>query len=163
MSLKLDLLAVVFLVGLDPPTQAHDIYSHLKDWWGNSCCDDQDCRPVPYRVTPTGVQMLVYGDWIAVPDHVIQYRALPGDTGETAGGIGAAKSATRATAAWTVQLSAQSCRPTPPRSRGLPLPFEKVASGLFHKGASEKYGRASQVGVLYSPHLGWSSHPEGNV
>ena len=53
---------------------------------GNSCCNDQDCRPVPYRVTPAGVQMLVHGDWIAVPDHAIQYRALPGDTGETAGG-----------------------------------------------------------------------------
>ncbi|WP_157934601.1 hypothetical protein [Microvirga ossetica] len=34
MSLKLDLLAVVFLVGLDPSTQAHDIYSHLRDRFG---------------------------------------------------------------------------------------------------------------------------------
>ena len=41
---------------------------------------------MPYRVTPTGVQMFVDGEWIAVPDHTIQYRALPGDTGETAGG-----------------------------------------------------------------------------
>jgi len=40
---------------------------------------------VPYRVTPAGVQMLVNGSWIAVPDHTIQYRSLPGDTGETAG------------------------------------------------------------------------------
>ena len=86
MSFKLELLAAICLISFEPPTEAHDIYSPLKDRWGNSCCNDQDCRSVPYRVTPAGVQMLVYGNWIAVPDHVIQYRALPGDTGETAGG-----------------------------------------------------------------------------
>jgi hypothetical protein len=86
MSLKLELFAAICLVSFEPPTEAHDIYSPLKDRWGNSCCNDQDCRPVPYRVTPAGVQMLVNGDWIAVPDHTIQYRALPGYTGETAGG-----------------------------------------------------------------------------
>ncbi|MET0528228.1 MAG: hypothetical protein ABW003_07780 [Microvirga sp.] len=86
MSLKLGLFAILLFVGYEPTTEAHDIYSPLKDRWGNSCCNDQDCRPVPYRVTPAGVQMLVYGNWIAVLDHVIQYRALPGDTGETAGG-----------------------------------------------------------------------------
>ena len=86
MALKLELLAVICLISFEPPTKAHDIYAPLTDRWGNSCCNDQDCRPVPYRVTPAGVQMLVHGIWIAVPDHVIQYRALPGDTGETAGG-----------------------------------------------------------------------------
>jgi hypothetical protein len=86
MSLKLDLLTAIALLSFEPPTDAHDIYSHLKDRWGNSCCDEKDCRPVPYRVTPTGVQMFVDGEWIAVPDYAIQYRALPGDTGETAGG-----------------------------------------------------------------------------
>ena len=86
MSLKLELLAAICLISSEPPTEAHDIYLPLKDRWGNSCCNDQDCRPVPYRVTPTGVQMLVHGIWIAVPDHAIQYRALPGDPGETAGG-----------------------------------------------------------------------------
>jgi hypothetical protein len=30
--------------------------------------------------------MFVDGEWIVVPDYMIQYRALPGDTGETAGG-----------------------------------------------------------------------------
>jgi hypothetical protein len=86
MSLKLELLAAICLISFEPPTEAHDIYSPLKDRWGNSCCDEKDCRPVPYRVTPTGVQMFVDGEWIAVPDYAIQYRALPGDTGETAGG-----------------------------------------------------------------------------
>ena len=86
MSLKLDVFATILLIGFEQPTDAHDIYSHLKDRWGNSCCDNEDCRPVPYRVTPAGVQMFVDGDWIAVPDYTIQYRALPDDTGETAGG-----------------------------------------------------------------------------
>ena len=86
MSLKLELLTAICLISFEPPTEAHDIYSPLRDRWGNSCCNDQDCRPVPYRMTPAGVQMLVNGIWIAVPDHAIQYRALPGDTGETAGG-----------------------------------------------------------------------------
>jgi hypothetical protein len=27
------------------PTLAHDIYSHLTDETGASCCDDGDCRP----------------------------------------------------------------------------------------------------------------------
>ena len=86
MSLKLDLCAAIFLISFEPPAQAHDIYSHLKDRLGNSCCDDKDCRPAPYRVTPAGVQMLVNGTWIAVPDYTVQYCALPGDTGETGGG-----------------------------------------------------------------------------
>jgi hypothetical protein len=54
MSLKLDLLAAIALLSFEPPTQAHDIYLHLKDRLGNSCCDDKDCRPALYRVTPTG-------------------------------------------------------------------------------------------------------------
>ena len=86
MSLKLELFTAIALVSFEPPTEAHDIYSPLKDRWGKSCCDDEDCRPAPYRMTPAGVQMFVEGEWIAVPDSTIQYRALPGDTGETDGG-----------------------------------------------------------------------------
>lgn len=86
MSLKLDLCAAILLVGFDPPTEAHDVYPHLKDRWGNSCCNEEDCRPAPYRVTPHGVQMFVNGEWIAVPEYTIQYRLLPGDTGESGGG-----------------------------------------------------------------------------
>jgi hypothetical protein len=86
MSLKLDFLVAILLVSFEPSTEAHDIYSHLKDRLGNSCCDDQDCHPAPYRVTTTGVQMHVEGKWITIPNDTIQYRALPGDAGETAGG-----------------------------------------------------------------------------
>ena len=51
MSLKLDLLAVLFLVGFEPAIEAHDIYSQLSDSRGVSCCNESDCRPTPYRVT----------------------------------------------------------------------------------------------------------------
>ena len=86
MSLKLDLCAAILLISYELPAEAHDIYSPLKDRGGKSCCDDGDCRPAAYRVTPTGVQMFVEGEWIAVPNAAIQYRTLPGDTGETDGG-----------------------------------------------------------------------------
>ena len=86
MSLKLDLFTAIALLGFELPADAHDIYSPLRDRLGNSCCHEGDCRPAPYRVTPTGVQMFVEGEWIAVPDFTIQYRALLGDTGETDGG-----------------------------------------------------------------------------
>ena len=42
-------VAVVLAVSLPLPIQAHDIYSHLRDEGGGSCCDDRDCEPVPYR------------------------------------------------------------------------------------------------------------------
>ena len=86
MSLKLELVAAIALLGFELPAEAHDIYLLLKDRSGNSCCHEGDCRPASYRVTPTGVQMFVEGEWIAVPDFTIQYRALLGDTGETDGG-----------------------------------------------------------------------------
>ena len=74
------------VASLSLPIQAHDIYSPLKDRWGNSCCDDRDCQLAPYRLTARGVQMLVDRLWIDVPSDKIQYRAILGDTGETGGG-----------------------------------------------------------------------------
>jgi hypothetical protein len=68
------------------PIEAHDIYTTLKDRFGASCCSEHDCRPAHYRMTASGVQMLVSGEWIVVPNETIQYRTLEGDTGETAGG-----------------------------------------------------------------------------
>jgi len=86
MSLKPVLFAVTLSVGFELPSDAHDIYSHLTSSAGVSCSNEYDCRPASYRVRTSGVQMIVYGDWIDVPNDKIQYRALPGDAGETAGG-----------------------------------------------------------------------------
>jgi hypothetical protein len=80
------LIALVLTVSLPLPLEAHDIYSHLKDKSGASCCDDRDCQLAPYRFTVNGVQMLVAKRWIDVPSEKIQYLAIPGDTGETGGG-----------------------------------------------------------------------------
>jgi hypothetical protein len=84
MSSRTALVAIVLAASL--PIRAHDLYSHLRDEVGASCCDDQDCRPALHRVSASGVQMLVDQRWIDVPDERIQYRALLGDTGETGGG-----------------------------------------------------------------------------
>lgn len=35
------------LINLLLPAQAHDIYSHLTDQEGGSCCNERDCRPAP--------------------------------------------------------------------------------------------------------------------
>jgi hypothetical protein len=79
-------VAVVLAASLSLPIQAHDIYSHLKDKLGTSCCDNRDCQLAPYRFGATGLQMFVDKRWIAVPSDKIQYVAVPGDTGETGGG-----------------------------------------------------------------------------
>jgi hypothetical protein len=86
MLLRTALVSAVLIISLPLPTHAHDIYSHLRDERGESCCDDQDCRPALYRLTAWGVQMYVDQQWINVPNERIQYRALPGDCGETRGG-----------------------------------------------------------------------------
>ena len=39
-----------------------------------------------YRIVESGIRMHVYGLWVDVPEDKVQFRALPGDTGETAGG-----------------------------------------------------------------------------
>ncbi len=68
------------------PIRAHDIYKDLLTRSGLPCCHDGDCRPVPYRLTPKGVQMFVDGQWLDIPRGSIQYRTLAGDRGETGGG-----------------------------------------------------------------------------
>lgn len=79
-------LAFGFLTLSAGPLAAHDIYTHLKNSAGRSCCDGSDCRPVPYRQTSSGVQMLIEGVWVTIPDSQVEQRAIEGDTGETGGG-----------------------------------------------------------------------------
>jgi hypothetical protein len=68
-------------------TEGHDIYSELMDRLGeSSCCNETDCRPAHCRVTAAGVEMLIDDEWVRVPNEVIQYRTLHGDTGETHSG-----------------------------------------------------------------------------
>jgi hypothetical protein len=82
MSLEIILIAVTAcaLLVAPSPVESHDIYSGIYSKQGVLCCDESDCVPAPFRVTPDGVQMLVRGVWISVPRWYIQYRVLPGDT-----------------------------------------------------------------------------------
>ena len=67
--------------------EAHDIYSELMDHLGeSSCCNETDCRPANYRISAAGVEMFLDDEWVRVPNEIIQYRSLDGDTGETRGG-----------------------------------------------------------------------------
>ena len=89
MSLRQISTALGLLLGLQvaPPTEAHDIYAHLTNSAGKSCCDGSDCRPARYRSTSSGgIEMLVHDRWIWVPRGSVQYRLLEGDAGETNGG-----------------------------------------------------------------------------
>ena len=65
------------------PTHGHGLYTGLMTRDGTkSCCNDRDCRPVKYKITSGGVQMLVADQWLRVPESVIQYRTLPNDVTE---------------------------------------------------------------------------------
>ena len=83
---KLSLAGAVFGAIWSAPVLSHDIYSNLTDKSGKSCCNKHDCRPAHFRVSPAGVSMLVEGSWLRMPDDLIVYRTLMGDTGETRGG-----------------------------------------------------------------------------
>ena len=79
----------VLLAGLafvTAPAHGHDIYVNVTNRFGFNCCNGQDCRPAPYRATASGVEMFIDGRWLPMSDNDIQYRAIPGDTGETNGG-----------------------------------------------------------------------------
>jgi hypothetical protein len=78
---------IAILILASACAEGHDIYSGLKDRSGeSSCCDETDCHPAHYRITSAGVEMLLDDEWVGVPNNVIQYRSLDGDTGETRGG-----------------------------------------------------------------------------
>ena len=47
MSLKLELLTAIALLSFEPPTDAHDIYSHLKDRWGTVVAMRRIVDPCP--------------------------------------------------------------------------------------------------------------------
>jgi len=89
MPLRQIWVVLFLLLGLHltSSTQAHDIYAHLTNRAGKSCCDGTDCRPARYRTTSSGgIEMLVHDRWIWVPRGSVQHRVLEGDTGETNGG-----------------------------------------------------------------------------
>jgi hypothetical protein len=140
MSLKLDLFTAIALLGFELPADAHDIYSPLRDRLGNSCCHEGDCRPAPYRVTPTGVQMFVEGEWIAVPDFTIQYRRSLVTRVKQTGDIGAGRYRTVRATGWTMQPTAPSYHRTRQQFLDRSLPFVRGPSDPSHEEACPSDG-----------------------
>jgi hypothetical protein len=43
---------------------------------GVSCCNNQDCRPAPHRVTPNGVEFYIAGKWFMPPvERLIEHES----------------------------------------------------------------------------------------
>ena len=64
---------------LEGHAKFHHWYHTLKqpDNAVASCCNNQDCRPVKYRVTPQGVSMLINGRWLVVPQSKVMEKETP--------------------------------------------------------------------------------------
>jgi hypothetical protein len=66
----------------EPPGHSmfHDWYQQLRQPGTNrSCCSLRDCRPVPYKVVPSGVVLSVGGKWIQVPRERLIESETPDD------------------------------------------------------------------------------------
>lgn len=83
---KAGLISFAIVAAFATISDAHDIYTNLRNSKGLSCCDEGECRPAYYRRGRFGLEMFVFQRWIAVPDTAIEYRFLDGDPGETNGG-----------------------------------------------------------------------------
>ena len=58
----------------------HNWYQQLRQpGTSRSCCSMRDCRPVPYKVVPTGVTMFVGGKWVHVPQERLMESETPDD------------------------------------------------------------------------------------
>jgi hypothetical protein len=80
--------AFVFAFGVASSAFAHDPAGHAKHHdelykslkqpgTGMSCCNNMDCRPVPHRITTTGVEFFVHGRWLLPPaSKLIELPAL---------------------------------------------------------------------------------------
>ena len=117
--------ALITILFLSEAARAHDIYTHLKSRSGKSCCDNSDCRPAPYRITSSGVEMLVGETWVWVPRGIIEYRMLEGDTGRPTAATGA-ESGTKAASSRTARFYPRRLLPRP--NRAVPAPVASTWS-----------------------------------
>jgi hypothetical protein len=83
---KIGLICTFILALGTIPSEAHDIYMHLRNERGVSCCDGTECRPAHHRMKGRLVEMRVNGKWFTIHQDLISFRSLEGDTGETKGG-----------------------------------------------------------------------------
>lgn len=50
-----------------------------------SCCNQKDCRPVKYRHTSKGIEMLIAGAWITPPAERVMMKDTPDAGGHWCG------------------------------------------------------------------------------
>jgi hypothetical protein len=125
MSPNIAMFCVAALLASSNPAGAHDIYSRLVDKWGAPCCNETDCRPARFRVTPQGVEMFVAGRWTPVPNENIQYRALTDDRGETGGGHWCGQTGWGFDGIGNIDLAwVTRCAILPPNFSSLPTPVQ---------------------------------------
>ena len=79
-------MGAILLALWSGPSQAHDIYIHLRNSRGVKCCDGSDCRPAHYRWNGRLVEMQIDGKWFTIHDDLITFRSIEGDDGTTRGG-----------------------------------------------------------------------------
>lgn len=88
--------ATLCVVMFASPSFAHDhaghakhhehFYKNLKQPGSNvSCCNDQDCRPAPHRVTPHGVEFFVGNRWFMPPADRLMEVTTPDASGHWCG------------------------------------------------------------------------------
>ena len=65
--------------------QYHEWYLGLEDGHGNSCCNDQDCRPAAHVFRKGVLYMLIEGQWRWVPKHATRYVTTPNAGGHWCG------------------------------------------------------------------------------
>lgn len=75
---KLTAAAMLFALMFASNSAAHDPAGHAKHHdelykslkqpgTGMSCCNNNDCRPVPHRATAAGIEFFVHGRWLMPP------------------------------------------------------------------------------------------------
>jgi len=83
-----------------------------------------------------------------VPDHVIQYRALPGDTGESGGGHWCGE--IRYTPGDGVDYSTH-CAILPPNATSLPRPFFTLREGRIQPFPNRRYAPLVSLCLTQAP------------
>ena len=56
-------IAFAFAILAALPAIAHSHYGGWRTATGGSCCNDQDCRPVPYEIRADGLWLKIGADW----------------------------------------------------------------------------------------------------
>lgn len=74
------MLALTATAAVSQDHSGHATWHHVyKNWMtqsGTSCCNDQDCAPGRTRVSQSGVEVEIAGDWVRVPpERVRPYRS----------------------------------------------------------------------------------------